>query len=168
MTRPFEDLGVKRCLQCAVCVLITEPRLNAPLAGWHSHDVTIRISRSVTCDYPGSWFALGVLLMSRMLSKSSNIWDEMNYLNLPLNLGNEITPAVRLMNSVLRHPNKYSLIILTRSHAEKGRQGRLARSPCSEWGLENRTAVLGSFSASALKTQTVHAQSYTLRGFIDW
>lgn len=73
-----------------------------------------------------------------MLSKLANIWDDMNNLNFPLNLGNEITPAERLMSSVLRHPNKYSLVISTRRHAERGRQGRQARSRCFEWGHESK------------------------------
>lgn len=79
--------------------------------------------------------------MLRVLSKLANIWDDMNNLNFPLNLGNEITPTVRLMNGVLRHPNKYLLIISTRSHAERGRQGRPARSRCFERGHENKNAM---------------------------
>lgn len=69
-----------------------------------------------------------------MLRKLANIWDDMNNLDFPLNLGNEITPTVRLMNIVLRHPNKYLLVISTRRHAERGRQGRLARSHHCERG----------------------------------
>lgn len=87
----------------------------------------------------GELVCFGVLHMLWMLSKFANIWDDMNNLNFPLNLGNEITPTVRLMNSVFRHPNKYLLIISTRSHAERGRQGRLERSHCFEWGHENKT-----------------------------
>lgn len=51
-----------------------------------------------------------------MLSKLANVGDDVNRLNFPLNLRNEIIPAVCLMNVVLRHPNKYLLIISARSH----------------------------------------------------
>lgn len=119
---------------------------------------SVRISLSVSNLWlAGALVCFGVLQMLWMLSKLANIWDDMNNLNFPLNLGNEITPTVRLMNSVLRHPNKYSLIISTRSHAERGRQGRLGRSRCFERRghgnkkrHERHVWVLGSFILCAL------------------
>lgn len=67
----------------------------------------------------GELVCYGVLHMLWLLSKLANIWDDLNNQKCPLNLGNEIAPTVQLMNSVLRHPNKYLLVISTRSHAER-------------------------------------------------